>query len=364
MRGRSRALEHRQVLSEIAGISADMQVDVVLVAGDVFDSSAPTAESELIVYQALLELAEVAPVVVVAGNHDNPARLAAVAPFLELGRVQVRSSVARPDDGGVIDDLGGLPLRIAAIPFVSQRGIVRAHQLMTADADEHGGLYADRLSRVIEAMCSGMVGDKVNIAVAHLMVHGAVLGGGERSAHTVFEYSVPATAFPGHLSYVALGHLHRPQKIPAPAPVRYAGSPLQLDFGEVEDAKTVCLVEAEPGLPASVEEVPLAGGRRLRRIRGTLEDVAALAGSTGDDFLKIELEERSRAGLADEVRELFPDAVEVVLVGDPAEPVESPAARLGRDPIELFGEYLAARGAEDPAVLALFAELLGSSYEA
>ncbi len=102
----------------------------------------------------------------------------------------------------------------------------------------------------------------------------------------------------------------------------------------------------------------------MRRVRGTLTDVAALAGTTGDDYLKIELEEGTRAGLADEIRELFPEAVDVVLVGGPGQVAEAPPARLGRDPIELFGEYLSARDAEDPAVLALFAELLEESYEA
>src|SRR5213596_2801936 len=89
LRGRSRADEHREVLAEIAGIAAAEEVDAVLVAGDLFDTAAPSPESEEIVYRALLGLAATgATVVVVAGNHDNPRRLSAVAPLLELGRVQ------------------------------------------------------------------------------------------------------------------------------------------------------------------------------------------------------------------------------------------------------------------------------------
>lgn len=363
IRGRSRAAEHVEVLGEIAAIAETSSVDVVLVAGDVFDTAAPSPESEQIVYRALRDLALVAPVVVIAGNHDNPGRLEAVAPFLELGRVQVRSRLAGPDRGGVIVGFGGLPLHIAAVPFVSQRGIVRAEELMSADTGEHGGMYSERLARVLARLCASLDDENVNVVVAHLMVHGGVLGGGERSAHTVFEYSVPSGAFPGHLSYVALGHLHRAQRIPASPPVWYAGSPLQLDFGEADDVKGVLVIDAEPGLPASVELIEITGGRRLRRIRGSLAEIEELAGETGDDYLKVELEEKARAGLADEVRALFPEAVDIVLSGVSEIPDEVGPARLGRDPVELFGEYLTSRNAEDPAVLALFSELLAEAHE-
>ena len=104
MRGRSRADEHRAVLDEIAALAAAEQVDAVLVAGDLFDTAAPTAESEQIVYGALLALARSgAHVVVVSGNHDNERRLQAVAPLLELGRVTMAASFRRPDEGGVVE---------------------------------------------------------------------------------------------------------------------------------------------------------------------------------------------------------------------------------------------------------------------
>ena len=83
IRGHSRADEHRAVLSEIAGLAAEHQVDVVLIAGDQFDTAAPSAEAEQIVYRALLDLAATgAQVVLVAGNHDNPRRWGAIAPLL------------------------------------------------------------------------------------------------------------------------------------------------------------------------------------------------------------------------------------------------------------------------------------------
>src|SRR5690606_10621636 len=105
---------------------------------------------ERLVYRTLLQLAEVAPVVMVAGNHDHPRRLEAVAPLLELGRVTVGAVLARPDEGGVVRPTEGV--RVAMIPFLSQRGIVTASDLMATSADEQGGKYADRMTQIIEAM--------------------------------------------------------------------------------------------------------------------------------------------------------------------------------------------------------------------
>jgi exonuclease SbcD len=356
IRGRSRDDEHRQVLSEIAAIAGNEEVDLILVAGDIFDTAAPSPAAEEIVYRALLDLAEVAPVVIVAGNHDNPARLRAVAPLLSLGRVSVGATIARPEDGGILD-LPDLGVRIALVPFIGKRGIVRVEEILRLGQAERIGEYAERVADILEALTIGMTPDTVNLVVSHLMVAGGVPGGGERTAH-LFDYSVPALSFPGHISYVALGHLHRPQKVPAPLPMWYSGSPLQLDFGEGEDRKAVVLVEAEPGLPVIVNTIDLVGGRRLRTLRGTFAQIEAMADNVGDAYLRIELEEPARAGLADEVRAIFPEAVEVRLAAIASESGREVQQRLGRDPSELFRDYLGVRKVEDPRLTALFDELL------
>lgn len=350
-------------MAEIAQIAAEERVDLVLVAGDQFDTSSPPPAAESLVYRTLLQLAEVAPVVMVAGNHDHPRRLEAVAPLLDLGRVTVGAALARPEEGGVVRPVDGV--RVAMIPFLSQRGIVTASDLMSTTADEQGGKYADRMAAIIEALCAGLSPDEVNIVVGHLMVHGGEVGGGERAAHTVFDYSVPAQSFPTALSYVALGHLHRHQRMPAAAPVWYSGSPMQLDFGEIDDHKGVLLVEAEPGVPARVEFRRLRSGRKLHVLSGTLEQIEAAAAEIDpEDYVRVILDEPARAGLADEVRQVMPQAVDVVL--DPSRR-PSPArhrVRAGRSHTELFEEYLRERDAHDERVVALFTELLGEAHEA
>jgi exonuclease SbcD len=355
IRGRDRSGEHREVLAELTALASEHHVDLTVVAGDVFDTASPTPVSEEIVWRALLDLSEVAPVAVVAGNHDNPARLDAVAPLLARAGVSVVGAPRSPGEGGLValDDKG---VKIAMLPFVSQRGIVRAEEIMGSDPDQHAGAYEDRLRRIITRLTEDMGTDTVNLLVGHLTVYGAKEGGGERSAH-IFGYAIPAGLFPGHLSYAALGHLHRQQKMPHASAVWYSGSPLQLDFGEVSDQKGALLVNAEPGRPASVTELPLGSGRRLVSLVGTLDDVLERAGDVGDAYVRVVLYEPARVGLADEVRDIIPNAVEVVLepTGSPRRDSES---RQSLEPIEAFSAYLRDRNAVDPAVEMLFAELL------
>lgn len=359
LRGQSRADEHRAVLAEIAGVAAAESADLVIVAGDLFETAAPGPESEQIVYRALLTLAEVAPVVVVAGNHDNPRRLEAVAPLLSLGRVRLLGQVARPDDGGVVDlDLAGTPTRLALLPFVSKRGIVRADSLMRDQAYELNQAYDERVRAIITSLCAGFSGDSVNLVCGHLFAAGGTMGGGERSAHTVMDYSVGALAFPVTAQYVALGHLHRAQDIPGPTRIRYSGSPLQLDFGESTDAKSVTIVDVAPGVPAAVRAVPLTSGRVLRTLTGSLAELEAARGSTGDDFLRVVVTDTRRAGLADEIRSWFEHAVDVVVrVPEAGTPARS-SRPTDATPAQLYGAYLSEAGVDDARLVPAFEALL------
>ncbi len=366
LRGRSRADEHRTVLDEIVTIAEDRGVDLVLVAGDQFDRAVPTPESEQIVYEALLRLARTgAKVVVIAGNHDNPRRLTAVRPLLQLTDITSASSVTPPDKGGVVRlaTRSGETACIALFPFQSKRGIVKAEALMTADPDDHQKEYSDRCRAIARALCADFTADTVNLVLAHLTVVGASTGGGERTAH-IFDYYVPADIFPVEAHYVALGHIHKPQQIPGRCPIRYAGSPFALDFGETHGEHSVMLIEAEAGRPARIEQIPLKSGRALTTIRGGSLQLEQLAGTTGTDFLRVFVEETPSPGLAERVRDMFPHAVDVIV----ARPEEAATKRRAIDPGELrdprtqFQRYLRERGIEGDELTKLFGELLEEEY--
>ena len=370
IRGRSRHDEHVAVLDEIVQIAREQAVDVVLVAGDLFETASPAPDAEALVYRTLLALAqEAGHVAVITGNHDNARRLAAIRPLLELGNVHLASEARGPNDGGVLGlDVAGEPLNLALLPFVSQRGIIRSTELMEGAAFEHANAYADRMRTLLELLTADFDEHSVNIVMGHAFVHGGTMGGGERLAHLVEEYAITAQSFPATASYVALGHLHRPQKIAGPSPIHYCGSPLQLDFGESGEPNQVNVVDVAPGAPAAVNAIPLASGRPLVTMTGTLDDLRARAEELDDrtsmPWIRVRVDEPRRNDLADDVRNLLGECVvDVQLVAPPEGAAPDPTRRRGRDPLALFGEYLEELGVDDDDVRALFIELLDDHLE-
>ncbi len=364
LKGASRIEEHRRVLAEIAAVARREAVDLVVVAGDVYESAAPTPEAQGVALKALLDLRDTgARVVVIAGNHDNPHQFEALRPVFGELDITMLGLPARPDDGGILEVAGrdGDRACVALLPFCSQRYVVRAAQLMAGDAAAHAGEYAQRMQALLETLGRDFSSETVNVFVAHCMVRGGKLGGGERDAQTIEPYWVSGTAFPPS-HYVALGHLHLTQQLPGAAPIWYCGSPIQVDFGEIDDDKHVLLVEATPTTPAKVRKVTLQTGARLASIEGTLAELPARAEGLGDAFLRVVVKEPARAGLADEVRALLGDRVVEVRLDAPELPGRDPDAdrrrRHGKGAHELFELFLDEEGYDDDRLVALFDRLL------
>jgi exonuclease SbcD len=358
LRGMSRTEEHRAVLGEIADVAARERVDLVLVVGDLFESTAPNPEANAVVFDALLALKETGTaVVVVGGNHDQQSQLDAVAPVFSRLGITVLGLPSGPERA-VVDVAGA---RVVLLPWVSQRWAIKTEQLMGSTGAATAQFYAARVARLIDWLSDGFAADTVNIVAAHCMVRGGRLGGGERDAQLIDEYGVPAAAFPAAANYVALGHLHRAQSIPGAAPIWYSGSPVQVDFGEERDVKQVLLVDIPERGAARVEPVPLTRGWTLRTVAGTVGELEALAPTLGDAWLRVEVREQPRPGLADDVRALLPTAVDVRVapVAREAEAAPPTVNRRGATPRDLFGMYLDAEGrARDERLVALFDELL------
>lgn len=363
LKGQSRADEHKRVLAQVIEIAKAERPDLVIVAGDLYDTAAPTPEATRLVTRALTALRRTgADVVATGGNHDNGAALDALRPWAEAAGITLRGSVRDSPAEHIIDGVtaGGERWQLAALPFLSQRYAVRAAEMYELTAAEANQTYADHVGRVLARLAEGFTEpDRVHLVTAHLTVVGASTGGGERDAHTVLGYAVPATVFPGNAHYVALGHLHRSQRVVGPCPIRYSGSPLAVDFGEQENVGSVTIVEVTATAAAQIREVPVPGAVPLRTVRGTLAQLAEL--DPPDGWLRVYVREQPRAGLREEVQELLPRALEIRI--DP-ELVPAPgtatrtAQRAGRSPRELFADYLSSRGHDDDGVQELFDELL------
>jgi exonuclease SbcD len=365
LKGRDRLDEQRAVLAEIASIAEANEVDAVLVAGDVYDLSAPSAPAQHAVVQALLRMRRTgAEVIVIAGNHDHGPTFDAYRPLMNVAGITLVGTVRSAANGGLVHFKArsdGADTQVAVLPFLSQRWAVRAAEIVANTPSENVRAYDQQVRQVIAALTGGFGGDTVNLVMSHITCVGGKFGGGERSAQSIFEYSVPASVFPVSAHYVALGHLHRRQALPAPAPVHYSGAPLAVDFGEQDNASVVCLVEATPGTPARITDIPVTAGRGLRTVHGTIAELEARAGDFADDYLRVYLREPTRAGLRDDTLEILPNALEVRIDPEFAPQAEKAAtageARIARTPAQLFADYCATRDVSDPKVAALFGEL-------
>ena len=366
LKGRDRYDEHDAVLRSIVKLARDHDVDLVLVAGDLFETSAPTAKSQGLVMQALLALKEDGRhVAVIAGNHDNAGLLQSVyRPVLGQLGLHVLGLPRSAESGGTITfrTKNGEQARVAALPFVSHRFAVRAAEIVGHEFAEHSLDYRVYLSQIVSRLTAGFTDDAVNIVLAHATLLGGRRGGGEREVQTSLDYELSASTFPPSTHYVALGHLHRQQEIAGPCPIFYSGAPLPIDFGEELNEPVALLVNAGLGIRADAQPVPVAGGRRLRTLRGTLDQVIEEGESDQEAFYRVVLAEASRAGLGDAVRDKLPNALEVTLDEShqprPGGRSGQRPSRVGRSPVQLFGEYLGEEGVDDPRVTAMFAELL------
>jgi len=360
LKGVHRLEEQRLVLGEIIEIARQQRIDLALIAGDLFESSSPPPEAQGLVWDTVLELRDIgAQVVVISGNHDYGAMFEALSPLAAAAGIHVLGRPKGPGEGGVrsIETSGGERAQLACLPFLSQRYVVRAAELMAQDAAQNAGTYAERYRAVMAALCEGFTTETINLVMAHGFVRGGVVGGGERDAQSIEDYWVDASIFPPSAQYVALGHLHRTQQLPGGAPIWYSGSPIQVDFGEGGDTKHVLLVDVASGKPAKVTELPLTTPRRLRTVEGSMAELRALADNVGDDLLRVIVTEPGRAGLANDVRDLLPNAIDIRLQRSD-EPGRSVARRSGRSPHELFSAFLAEEEIADERLEWLFASLL------
>ena len=372
--GMDRTSEVRAALEEIAAIAEEREVDLILVAGDLFDSRNPGAEAESVVYDFFVRSGRAGiPSVVIAGNHDAPARLDAVSEVLGLAGVHIVGGPRVARDGGSFDlPIGDEVARIAALPFVSERRLVRLRDLFAGDAGQQRESYQSAMRKLILNLTGGFDGDVVNLLLLHTTMEGAVLANSEYVFHSTDTYTLGPDLLPESANYVALGHIHKPQPLQGVADnrARYAGSILQLDFGEQGDAKGVLLLEASAGRPTEIlEMVPLEAGKRLRRVRLSEDELERrtpeLAAFEGWLKLAVELDV-PRPGLKDRVRGALPNvlAVEQLLpesAGDAGDGVDPKGLTL----VEAFAQfYLHEKGQHlDPVLEAAFSDLHETAME-
>ena len=364
--------ELETVLDNLGDFIERERVDLLLMSGDVFDSRGPSAAAERAVFHFFRRVGKAGTkTAVIAGNHDDPLRLEAWGTLAELVDV---TTVARPrpaDRGGVIEFevRSGERAVIAAVPFAKTSDLVSAAEIAGDDTSAYQR-YAEGMRCIIELLTARFRADSINVLMAHTHLDGAVLAGSEREVHLGEEWAATAQSLPSTAHYVALGHIHRPQRIEAaPSPTYYAGSPLQLDFGEVGEEKSFVVVRAEPLQPARIERVPYSGGRPLVEIRMTLPELEQNADRLRDaGWLRVTVPLPQRdIDLNRKVRHLLGGRVVSVDYELPEHHDGSPTlpSRSGLGAVELFQLYHRTQHGVDAAddLTAAFGDLLREAEE-
>ncbi|MFE9578351.1 exonuclease SbcCD subunit D [Nocardia sp. NPDC006044] len=294
-------------LTAIAELVAAESVDVVVLPGDVYDRSIPSADAIAVCNRGFEAIrAAGARIVATSGNHDSPARLGAGASFAAAGGLYLRTTVAEADRPVLLDDEHGA-VAFYGIPYL-EPDITRA-ELGVPQARSHADILAAAMAR-IRADIAQRDGIRT-VVLAHAFVVGGEATGSERSISVGGVETVPMSAFDG-IDYVALGHLHSPQTLSES--VRYCGSPLPYSFAESSHRKAVWLIELEAGGLHSVERRDLPVVRGLTKLTGTLDDLLTDAGHAPaeEHYVSAVLTDSTRpVDAMRKLRERFPHAVHV-----------------------------------------------------
>jgi DNA repair protein SbcD/Mre11 len=256
LHGVQREYEHARFLDWLLTVMHDERVDALVVAGDVFDSGNPAPSSLRAFYEFLSTARRRCPsldVVVVGGNHDSPARLSAPARLLSDIGVRVVGDVPRRTDGSLdpgeflvrlSDASGRVAAHLAAVPFLRPSDLPRGLGLV----DGFRVVYAD----VLDAARRDLPTGAALVATGHCyMVGGEVSTLSERRIQLGNQEALPVDVFAQDVAYVALGHLHRAQRVGGRDEVRYSGSPIPLSMAERDYKHEVRIVDVDGAGPAT-----------------------------------------------------------------------------------------------------------------
>ena len=371
LKGQDRTSEIRETLQEIAELAVQENVDLILVAGDVYDKKNPGADAEAAVYEFFLATGEASiPSVVIAGNHDAPSRLDAVSGLLSKTKTHVIGEAKVAGQGGTFEmQIGDEVARIAALPFVSERRIVRYADLLNSDPGQWSERYRNGMKMLIDNLTKTFKNDAVNLLMLHTAMDGATLANSEYSFHCTSGYSLSHDMLPDKANYVALGHIHKPQSIQdfSEQAGRYSGSILQLDFGEAGDDKHVYIVEAKAGMPTQLLMVhTLKSGKPLRNVRiDSAKDELEKKLHSLEEFagwLKLSITlDKPRPGLKDRIKQQLPNALAVEFTFPEAETELSERVDVDKlNLLESYAKFYEAQRAKplDDEMRSVFNELL------
>lgn len=306
---RSRLDEHEQFLDWLLETIQKHNVDLLLVSGDIFDTSLPSAEATNLYYRFLYRLFNETDTytVITAGNHDSARHLEAPREFLEMGRIHV-VGLANEISKCVLSFPPDNPrVMVAAVPYLTETDLPHVSYETQIERNDR---YRERLRSFYAECVSAMPTGLPKILMGHLFVQGGEIGDSERNIQIGGATAIHAGDFPDGVDYIALGHLHRPQTISGTDyPIRYSGSPIPLKFNETSYKKKVYLLElSHDGTLMQDEGIEIPIFKELWTVEGDEASVfsEAMTGTWDRKYIQVKLKlDKPRGSVNDEIRQVF-----------------------------------------------------------
>lgn len=349
LRGVSLLEDQAHVLDQIFDAIVAKEVDVLVVAGDVYDKASP-AEAAIKLYSDFIERvyeSTNAAIVVIAGNHDSGQRLGAVTKLFDKGRILIRGPLERNEIPLILEDEHG-PVAFSALPYGELYAARREF------GDETLRTPEDVLKAQVEAARHHRPEGARWVIVAHAFVTDCQPSESERRLSVGTVEMVSQTIFDG-ADYVALGHLHHPQMAGGET-VRYSGSPLAFGFDEADSQKSMTVFDlGADGAVTDLEQVSFEPMRRVREVRGTLGDLLAEAeANPSDDFIcAILLDEGALVEPLAQLRPFYPNILQTLRERKPDLAIATAGRAQSKldDPIGVIGEFVAFVRGEVPSAV-------------
>ena len=272
LEGFSRMDEQEAFLNDFIEIVKEENVDMVIIAGDIYDSANPPSRAEKMFYDTLKKLSSNGEriTLVIAGNHDNPERLVAAGPLardhgiIMLGTPKSvadtgeygKHKVVDSGEGFVEVEINGERAVILTVPYPSEKRLNEVLYDAMDEEDQRVKTYSERIKTLFDSLSGKYRDDTINLAVSHLFAMGSEEAGSERSVQLGGSFIVDGGCFPEKAQYVALGHIHKPQLVPGTnKKARYAGSPIHYSKKEIKFNKKAFIIDIKANEECTVKEI-------------------------------------------------------------------------------------------------------------
>lgn len=333
LEGASRLDEQEQFIDFFVEKCEELRPDLILLAGDVYDTPNPPARAEKLFYDALKKLSRKGDclTLVIAGNHDNPDRLVSATPLaMEHGIIMMGTpktivhtgmygnhELIRSGEGFVEMKIHGENVVVVAVPYPSEKRLNEVFYEDHEEEEDRMASYAEKIGTLFEHLGSYFREDTINLTVSHLFAFGADPAGSERVSSLGGSFQVGTNLLPQKAHYTALGHIHKPQILPnTDKKMRYSGSPIHYSISEPGTNKKFYVIDVDKEHQVTIDEVqiPIFKPIELWKVDSVEEAIQKCEEHQGEDswvYLEIKTDRSIREDEIKKMKSLKKDILEI-----------------------------------------------------